>query len=88
MVVLGRVGTRGVTRQGSANENGVTRTPADRDSIPDALRHAPDVLVPDAAGDGELWRGPTEARWVARLLHGARPPRDSAPSPAGLVAHG
>ena len=39
--------------------------------------------------DGGTWRGPTEAAWTTRILHGARPPRQ----PAGLpgeasVPHG
>ena len=26
--------------------------------------------------DGGIWRGPTEAAWTTRLLHGAPPPRE------------
>jgi hypothetical protein len=29
------------------------------------------------AHDGGPWRGPTEADWVTRILHGALPPRES-----------
>lgn len=35
------------------------------------------------AADGGAWRGPSEGRWVARLLGGAPAPRDPAPSPPG-----
>jgi hypothetical protein len=35
------------------------------------------------AHDGGLWRGPTEADWVTRILHGALPPRES----TGLGRH-
>lgn len=37
---------------------------------------------------GDPWRGPTEARWVARLLRGAPPPHDRTSGPVGFVAHG
>lgn len=68
--------------------NGPTRTTADRpDVTPDDRRHTPNGDM-DVDGVGDPWRGPSEARWIARLLRGAPPPRDSAPSPAGLVAHG
>ncbi len=43
---------------------------------------------PGAARDVGLWRGPSEARWIAQVLHGAPPPRDSALHVGGLVAHG
>ena len=35
------------------------------------------------ATDGGAWRGPSEGRWVARLLGGAHAPRDPAPSTLG-----
>jgi hypothetical protein len=31
--------------------------------------------------DGGLWRGPTEAAWMTRVLRGARPPGQSAGKP-------
>lgn len=45
---------------------------------------------PDAgpARDGGLRRGPSEAPWIVQLLLGLPPPRYSAHSLAGLVAHG
>ena len=48
------------------------------DVAPPGARHA---LVADAngAGDGDLWRGPSEDLWIARLLHGAPPPARSRP---------
>jgi hypothetical protein len=39
--------------------------------------------------DGGIWRGPSDAAWMTRLLHGAPPPRPSAAMPSeALVAHG
>lgn len=38
--------------------------------------------------DGGSWRGPTEAAWMTRLLHGAPPPRRSTGTRETLVAHG
>jgi hypothetical protein len=44
---------------------------------------------PDAGPvqDGGLWRGLEEASWIVHLLHGLPPPRDSAHSLVGPVAH-
>lgn len=50
-------------------------------------RHPPDRRDADAARDDGLWRGPNEARWIAQLLHGAPPPRDSAHEVIGLLGH-
>jgi Transcriptional regulators len=41
-------------------------------------RHKPDGHDAGAASDAGLWRGPSEARWIVQLLHGAPPPRGSA----------
>jgi hypothetical protein len=39
--------------------------------------------------DGGIWRGPTKAAWMIRLLRGAAPPRESTgTTPDALVAHG
>jgi hypothetical protein len=39
--------------------------------------------------DGGLWRGPTEAAWMTRVLRGARPPRQPAGKSAeASVPHG
>jgi hypothetical protein len=38
--------------------------------------------------DGGIWRGPSEAVWMKRLLRGAPPPQQSAGAGDALVAHG
>jgi len=45
----------------------------------------PDVAV---ARDGGLWRGPSEARWITQVPHGAPLPRASAHACADVVPHG
>ena len=38
--------------------------------------------------DAGLWRGPTDAAWLTRILHGAPPPRTSTPpSESAVFAH-
>jgi hypothetical protein len=50
-------------------------------------RHPPDRRDAGPARDDGLWRGPSEARWIAQLLHGAPPPRGSALEVVGLLGH-
>ncbi len=39
--------------------------------------------------DGGIWRGPTKAAWMIRVLRGAAPPLESTGTPPDvLVAHG
>jgi hypothetical protein len=39
--------------------------------------------------DGGIWRGPTDADWMKRILRGASPPHDSSkPGHEPVVAHG
>jgi hypothetical protein len=39
--------------------------------------------------DGGIWRGPTDAAWMKRILHGALAPRGSTGTALdGLVPHG
>jgi len=40
--------------------------------------------VVEPQDDGGAWRGPTDAAWTARILHGARPPRAS----TGMLGNG
>ena len=49
----------------------------------------PVIAISPPSNDGGLWRGPTDAAWLTRILHGAPPPRTStgAAAPA-VVAHG
>jgi hypothetical protein len=35
--------------------------------------------------DGGVWRGPTDAAWMTRLLRGARPPRVSSGMPTEVL---
>ena len=54
---------------------GLTRdrhVPAGQRSAATVERHGTGLVH-----DGGLWRGPTEADWVTRILHGALPPRES-----------
>jgi hypothetical protein len=77
-----------MTPLGAATGSDLTGpTPQRSDDTSEAPRAARDGPEPDAEA-GELWRGPSEARWVARLLRGASPPHDRTSTPVGCVAHG
>ena len=77
---MGRGVTRGVA---SSPRPATTLTRRERNQASENRAQRARYVV-EPQDDGGAWRGPTDAAWTARILHGARPPRAS----TGMLGNG